>query len=93
MPAEYAGRKGRPWRRAVEHVRRTQSVCHLCGETIDQTLRFPHPKSFSVDHILPRSLNPELAMDRANLAASHLGCNSSKGNGTRRTEVPTSRDW
>lgn len=77
MPAEYAGRKGRPWRRAAERVRRTQDVCHLCGKMIDKTLPPRHPQSFSVDHILPLSLNPQLANDPTNLAAAHLSCNLS----------------
>ena len=93
MTAKDPGRKGRPWRRARDWVYRTQDVCHGCGEVIDKTLEWPHPKSFSVDHIEPVSLHPHLALERTNLAAMHLGCNSSKGNGTRRPEVQTSRDW
>ena len=94
MTAKDPGRKGRPWRRARERVRRTQDVCHICGEFIDKSLQWPHPQSFSVDHIEPLSLNPHLARDPANLAAAHLGCNSKKGNGTRRpAPQPTSRAW
>lgn len=87
------GRNGRPWRTARAWVYRTQDVCRECGELIDKTLAFPHPKSFSVDHIEPVSLRPDLALERTNLAACHLGCNSSKGNGSRRADTPTSRDW
>lgn len=93
MPAEHAGRKGRPWRRLREQVRRTESVCASCGKPFDPAFQFPHPMSFSVDHIEPVSLRPELAMERTNLQAMHLGCNSSKGNGAARTQVATSRDW
>lgn len=93
MAAEHAGRKGRPWRRLREQVKRTESICAKCGEPFDHSLQWPHPKSFSVDHIEPVSLRPELANVRSNLQAMHLGCNSSKGNGTARTTVATSRDW
>lgn len=87
------GRDGRPYRRAKARVRRTQNVCHLCGCPIDKTLRWPHPMSFSVDHIEPYSLRPDLARDPVNLAASHLACNSAKGNGTNRPAPVTSQDW
>lgn len=87
------GRDGRPWRRAKERIRRTQNICHLCGTPIDPTLTWPDPMSFSVDHVEPYSLRPELARDPNNLAAAHLSCNSRKGNGTRGDQTPTSRDW
>lgn len=93
MTAEHAGRKGRPWRRLREQVRRTESVCAKCALPIDPTLEWPHPQSFSVDHIEPVSLRPELANVRSNLQAMHLGCNSSKGDGAARPTTETSRDW
>ena len=91
--AKDPGRTGRPWRRAWERVYRTENVCAGCGKPIDKTLKWPDPMSFSVDHIEPVSLHPHLALERSNLQAMHLSCNSSKGNGTRRAKVPTSRDW
>ena len=90
----YSERDGGVYRRHKERLRRTANVCHLCGEMIDKSLKWPHPKSFSVDHIEPFSLHPDRRIARDNLAAAHLGCNSSKGNGTRKgPKVPTSRDW
>lgn len=29
--------------------------CWLCGEPIDLTLKYPHPMSFTVDHVTPTS--------------------------------------
>lgn len=98
MAAKRPGREGRPWRRAKERVRRTQNTCHLCGHPIDKTLRWPHPMSFTVDHIIPVSTAPELARDPRNLAAAHLTCNSSKQDGRHARKAPgqlgpTSEAW
>jgi 5-methylcytosine-specific restriction endonuclease McrA len=89
----YDKRDGAIYRRHKERLRRTADVCHICGGVIDKTLKWPHPKSFSVDHILPYSLNPELRIARDNLAGVHLGCNSSKGNRSATDDRPSSRDW
>lgn len=57
---------------------RTGNRCALCHQTIDLTLGSPHPRSFTVDHIRPRSHG---GCDHDfNRQAAHLGCNSSKGN-------------
>ena len=89
------GRTGRPWRRATAHIRRTQNICHLCGHPIDKTLPATHPESFTVDHILPITHNPDLALRRDNLAAAHKRCNSSKGNGDGHhlTNQRNSQEW
>lgn len=49
--------------RVVPYVlRRDHGVCHLCG----------HPGADTADHILPRSLHPEVApFDTSNLKAAH----------------------
>lgn len=52
-------------------------VCHLCGDSIDRDEKFPHPRSASLDHVVPIALGGEHT--RANTAASHLRCNVSKG--------------
>lgn len=52
--------------------------CKLCGEPVDMGLAFPHPKSPSVDHIIPWSLGG--THDLENLQLSHLSCNCRKGN-------------
>lgn len=51
------------WKRVVEYVlRRDAGVCHLCK----------HPMADSGDHILPRSLNPEVnPFDTSNIKAVH----------------------
>lgn len=50
--------------------------CSICGDAIDMTLVYPHPKSRSVDHVLPRSLGG--TEDMSNLALACLICNITK---------------
>lgn len=57
------------------------SDCWLCGLPINLTIAWPHPSSFSVDHVIPRSKGGTDALD--NLRPSHLGCNSRRGNRNR----------
>lgn len=62
----------------VEDVmERDGNRCALCEGLIDQSLRFPHPMSRSVDHIVPLSVGGTHTFD--NVQAAHLGCNTSKG--------------
>lgn len=82
---------GRPWRRIKNRIRRTATICALCGEPIDTSLRFPHPRSLSVDHIVPVSLGGR-EYAHSNVRATHLECNRKRGNTLQRTN-PTSRAW
>lgn len=52
--------------------------CGVCGKKINPKLKFPNPKSKSLDHILPLSKGGNHVSD--NIRPAHLGCNSSKGN-------------
>lgn len=54
--------------------------CHLCGKRVRRNLKYPHPKSASLDHIVPlswRSQSPGHVW--GNVALAHLRCNQSKG--------------
>jgi hypothetical protein len=53
-------------------------ACQLCARPIDQALTYPHPMSASLDHKQPLS-SGGLHVS-ANVQASHLRCNMSKGN-------------
>lgn len=50
--------------------------CYLCSTAIDPALAHPHPLSVSLDHVVP--LIRGGAHSRANVAAAHLTCNTSK---------------
>jgi 5-methylcytosine-specific restriction endonuclease McrA len=59
------------------HIARGKPPCAFCGEDIDYTLRFPHPDSYEVDHIIPIVQGGADHVD--NLAPSHRRCNRAAG--------------
>ena len=61
----------------------TRANCHICGSEIDYTLKWPDPRSFVVDHIIPLARGG--AHDITNAAAAHADCNSRK---RARTHAP-----
>lgn len=55
-------------------------TCHLCNKRVSRRLKYPHPKSPSLDHITPlswRQNSPGHVW--GNVALAHLRCNQSKG--------------
>lgn len=85
-------RAGRRREDVVEHRRRAKLVrrrframiyerdrsrCYLCRQIIDQAIRFPDPRSPTIDHVMPYSAGG--SDDPSNLRAAHLGCNQDKG--------------
>lgn len=82
----YKGRKRRAARKAVRHMdfsrldilERDGWMCQLCNKRIDRRLKFPHPKSASLDHIVPLSVGG--ADVPSNVQAAHWDCNVAKGN-------------
>lgn len=59
---------------------RDNGICGLCGEKIELRYTAPHPKSLSLDHIVP--LTKGGAHIYENVQIAHYGCNSRKGNRT-----------
>ena len=85
----------------------TQSVCAICGQPVDMSLRYPHPMARSVDHIIPinRGGHPS---DLSNLQLAHWTCNRAKADKLQRDpggeaivpgklisnrNLPLARDW
>jgi len=58
---------------------RDQGICQIgeCGLPVDPNLRWPHPMSISIDHIIPLSKGGEHSYK--NVQLSHLTCNWKKG--------------
>lgn len=81
----------------------TESVCAICGKPVDKSLKFPHPLSASVDHIIPWNKGGDCSLD--NLQLTHLTCNRKKSDriypeSPRRVSkkignqtLPLSADW
>lgn len=51
-------------------------VCQICGKHVDETLKHPHPRSKSLDHIVPISRGGNHT--RKNVQLAHLVCNIRK---------------
>lgn len=58
-------------------IRKTATLCAICGMPIDKSLKFPDPMSISIDHIIPVAKGGKSTLD--NLQAAHLICNKAKG--------------
>lgn len=52
-------------------------VCQLCNEPVDRNIKYPHPQSVSLDHIIPIARGG--LHSRANTQTAHLICNRRKG--------------
>jgi len=88
------GRSGRTWRELVARVKAMYpNVCHLCGQDIDLSLHHHDPLSFTVDHLIPISIDPSKAEDLSNLRPAHKTCNSRKGNRDTFARAKFSRRW
>lgn len=55
----------------------TQQICGICGKPVDFTLRFPHPLSPTIDHIIPVAKGGHPS-DIDNLQLAHWTCNRQK---------------
>lgn len=65
---------------AAEIRARDAGICQLCAHPIDPSLEWPHPLSFSLDHVIPLSRGG--THEPANVQAAHFRCNTVKGNRT-----------
>lgn len=55
----------------------TQMVCGICGKEVDFSLRYPHPLSACIDHIIPIAKGGHPS-DIDNLQLAHWTCNRQK---------------
>lgn len=60
-----------------KRILKTQSVCGICGQPVDKTLKPPHPLSPVIDHIIPISKGGHPS-DLKNLQLAHWQCNRAK---------------
>lgn len=52
-------------------------VCAICGQRVNKRLKYPHPMSATVDHIIPFSRGGHPS-DLDNLQLAHFHCNRQK---------------
>lgn len=57
-------------------IAKGQPPCALCGDPIDYTLRYPHPRSFVVDHKVSVHRGGTDTID--NKQPAHADCNRAK---------------
>lgn len=55
----------------------TQTVCGICGKPVDFSLRYPHPLSPTIDHIIPLAKGGHPS-NIDNLQLAHRCCNRQK---------------
>jgi 5-methylcytosine-specific restriction endonuclease McrA len=75
------------------HAQSQHEQCWLCGEPINYQLKFPHPRSWSLDHLIPITDNPRLILEPNNFRSAHLDCNRHRGSEAPPSElgVPSER--
>lgn len=64
------------FKRAKAKILQTQEVCGICGRPVDKGLKYPHPLSATVDHIIPLAKGG--TNDAGNLQLAHWCCNRQK---------------
>ena len=81
----------------------TQEICGICGKPVDFELKYPHPWSACIDHIIPIAKGGHPS-DISNLQLAHWTCNRQKSDKlfakkgqpvkviTNR-DLPQSMDW
>lgn len=55
----------------------TQEICGICGKPVDKSLKYPHPLSPVIDHIIPIAKGGHPS-DIDNLQLAHWTCNRQK---------------
>ena len=55
----------------------TQTICGICGKPVDMSLKYPHPMSKTIDHIIPIAKGGHPS-DLENLQLAHWTCNRQK---------------
>lgn len=102
--ARYGNHRG-AYEKNRTKIIKTQTVCGICGRPVDKSLKYPHPMSATVDHIIPLAKGGHPS-DIDNMQLAHWTCNRQKSDKIekKRTNeqseievgnftLPWSRDW
>lgn len=74
---DHDGRQRAQFESNKKRIYATQQICGICGQPVDFGLKFPHPLSASIDHIIPVSKGGHPS-DIGNMQLAHLFCNRQK---------------
>ena len=75
--ADQNGTHRGPFEKNKKRIYATQSVCGICGREVDFKLKYPHPLSPCIDHIIPIAKGGHPS-DIDNLQLAHWTCNRQK---------------
>ena len=77
LRADREGAHRQAYTRNKKRILATQNICGICGRPVDKSLKYPHPMSATIDHIIPVAKNGHPS-SLENLQISHMGCNRQK---------------
>jgi 5-methylcytosine-specific restriction endonuclease McrA len=80
---------GWKYRRNRERLRKREDTCWLCGGWIDPDLTFPHPMSWTADHVVPIT---DGGHNNGELRAAHW-CHNQRRNRRTKPVVQHGREW
>ena len=75
--ADHDGAGKTAYQNARKKIIAAQSVCGICGQPVNKRLKFPHPLSPTVDHIVPIAKGGD-PFDIGNMQLTHWICNRQK---------------
>lgn len=78
-PAHHALYSTAAWRRLSAEVRAGATRCHWCLKPT---------RKLVADHVLPLDQRPDLALERSNLVAACVPCNTRRGRNARLPDLP-----
>lgn len=95
---DHVGAQAKVFAKNRKKVLQSQDICGICGRPVDKSVRYPHPMSPTIDHIIPISKGGHPA-DINNLQLAHYACNRMKSDKVmdvveqKKPTVYQSRDW
>ena len=104
---DHDGKHRLAFERNKRRILASETICGICGQPVDKSLKYPDPMCATIDHIIPidRGGHPS---DISNLQLAHFWCNRQKSNkigakpvkddktgneSTIKCAFPLSRDW
>lgn len=77
MRLDRVGQHRTTFEKNKKRILMTQNVCGICGKVVDKKIKYPHPLSPVIDHIIPVAKNGHpSSID--NLQLAHWQCNRTK---------------